>query len=251
VAYVSNTLTQGFYNSPTFTPDAGNLGDYLMMNEYAGSWWAISVGQLPSYLDSVHLSYPQKPLFISEFGLVEPNFRGGDERRIQDLVYHMAVYESKPYIEGAIYFDLTDYRTHYPGTNELTKYRRRVHGIYDLYGKPKPSMAVLRELSSPLEVQQLRQQGKKGRASLLIFGSVGLPQHIAKGYKVYLSSKTDNWQLSKVYELPDIKPGQQVDFEIDDQFDGAGIITVVRPTGYIVSQKSFYADSPELRPMGQ
>ncbi|QNE41966.1 beta-galactosidase (plasmid) [Hymenobacter sp. NBH84] len=251
VAYVSNTLTQGFYNKPNFTPDAGSLGDYLMMNEYGGSWWAIPVGQIHSYLDSVHLSYPDKPLFISEFGLVEPNFRGGDERRIQDLVYHMAIYESKPYIEGAIYFDLTDYRTHYPGTSEKNKYRRRVHGIYDMYGKPKPSMQVLREMSSPLEVQQLRQQGKKGKASLLIFGSVGLPQHLVKGYKVYLSSKTDNWQGAKAYELPDIKPGQKLDFEIDDEFDGAGIITVVRPTGYVASQKSFYANSPELQPMGQ
>ncbi|UOG77371.1 hypothetical protein MTX78_23795 (plasmid) [Hymenobacter tibetensis] len=251
VAYVSNTLTQGFYNRPNFTPDAGSLGDYLMMNEYGGSWWALPVGQIHSYLDSVHLSYPSKPLFISEFGLVEPNFRGGDERRIEDLVYHMAIYESKPYIEGAIYFDLTDYRTHYPGTSEQNKYRRRVHGIYDMYGKPKPSMKVLREMSSPLEVQQLRQQGKKGKASLLIFGSVGLPQHTAKGYKVYLSSKTDNWQASKAYALPDIKPGQKVEFEIDDEFNGVGIVTVVRPNGYVVSQKSFYTNSPELQPMGQ
>ncbi len=251
VAYVSNTLTRGFYNSPKFTPDAGSLGDYLMMNEYGGSWWALPVGQIHSYLDSVHLSYPQKPLFISEFGLVEPNFRGGDERRIQDMVYHMAVYESKPYVEGAIYFDLTDYRTHYPGTSEQNKYRRRVHGIYDMYGKPKPSMQVLREMSSPLEVQQLRQQGKKGKASLLIFGSVGLPQHLVKGYKVYLSDRADNWQNGKMYQLPDIKPGEKVDFEIDDDFNGVGIITVVRPTGFVASQKSFYTNSPELQPMGQ
>ncbi|WP_242921189.1 glycoside hydrolase family 2 protein [Pontibacter liquoris] len=250
VAYVSNTLTQGFYNSPTFTPDAGSLGDYLMMNEYGGSWWALPVGEIHSYLDSVHQSYPNKPLFISEFGLVEPNFRGGDERRIQDLVYHMAVYESKPYIEGAIYFDLTDYRTHYPGTSEKNKYRRRVHGIYDMYGKPKPSMKVLREMSSPVEVQQLR-QGQKGKAFVLIFGSVGLPQHTVKGYKLYLSDKEENWQKGKVYALPELKPGQKVDFEINDDFNGKGIITVVRPTGHVVSQKSFYTDSPELQPMGQ
>ncbi|MBF9252678.1 beta-galactosidase [Pontibacter sp. 172403-2] len=249
VAYVSNTLTKGFYNDKDFTPDAGSLGDYLMMNEYGGSWWAIPVGQIHSYLDSVHLSYPDKPLFISEFGLVEPNFRGGDERRIHDLIYHMAVYESKPYIEGAIYFDLTDYRTHYPGTLENNKFRRRVHGIYDMYGKPKPSMKVLREMSSPVEVQQLRQQ-KKGKANVLIFGSVGLPQHTVRGYALYLSDKVENWKNGKVYELPEIKPGQQVVFEIDDDFNGEGIITIVRPTGYVVSQKSFYKDSPELQPKG-
>ncbi|MEO6133956.1 MAG: sugar-binding domain-containing protein, partial [Ginsengibacter sp.] len=85
VAYVSNTLTTSFYNNPNFVPDAANDGDYLMMNEYGGSWWDLPVGKIGAYLDSVHLSYPDKPFIISEFGLCEPNFRGGDERRVQDL----------------------------------------------------------------------------------------------------------------------------------------------------------------------
>jgi len=238
-AYVSNTLTTSFYNNPKFTPDAANDGDYLMMNEYGGSWWDIPQGKIHAYLDSVHLSYPDKQFFISEFGLCEPNFKGGDQRRIEDLIYHMAIYESKPYVEGAIYFDLTDYRTHYPGTAEKNKYRRRIHGVYDMYGKPKPSMPVLRELSSPVEVQQAR-QWKKGKLNLLIFGSIGLPQHTVKGYKLYVSDKTDNYTLTKAYDLPDIKPGERINFEVDDLYNGGGIITIVRPTGYVVSQKSFY-----------
>ena len=208
-----------------------------MMNEYGGSWWDIPTGKIHAYLDSVHLSYPDKPFFISEFGLCEPNFKGGDERRVEDLIYHMGIYESKPYIEGAIYFDLTDYRTHYPGTSEENKFRRRIHGIYDMYGKPKPSMKVLRELSSPVEVQQAR-QWKKGKLNLLIFGSIGLPQHTAKGYKVYVSDKTDNYAATKVYDLPKIKPGERINFEVDD--NGGRIVTIVRPNGYIVTQKNFY-----------
>ncbi|MES2416700.1 MAG: glycoside hydrolase family 2 TIM barrel-domain containing protein [Bacteroidota bacterium] len=238
VAYVSNTLTSSFYNDPKFVPDAANDGDYLMMNEYGGSWWKIPSAKISNYLDSVHLSYPNKPFFISEFGLCEPNFKGGDERRIEDLIYHIAVFETKPYIEGAIYFDLTDYRTHYPGTNDNDKFRRRIHGVYDMYGKPKPSMRVLRELSSPLEVQALS-QGKKNKLNVSMFGSIGLPQHIVKGYKLYLSDREDNFATTKAYNLPEIKPGQLLDFEIDDLYNGKGIITIVRPTGFIASQKSF------------
>lgn len=238
-AYVSNTLTSSFYSNPGFTPDAANNGDYLMMNEYGGSWWDIPQGKIGAYLDSVHLSYPDKPFFISEFGLCEPNFKGGDQRRIEDLIYHMAIYESKPYIEGAIYFDLTDYRTHYPGTAEKNKFRRRIHGIYDMYGNPKLSMPVLRELSSPVEVQQAR-QWKNGKLNLLIFGSMGLPQHTVKGYKVYVSDKAENYAYAKAYDLPEIKPGQRINFEVDDLNNGKVIVTIVRPTGYVVTQKSFY-----------
>lgn len=239
VAYVSNTLTSSFYNNPSFAPDAASDGDYIMMNEYGASWWPVPLGQIHAYLDSVHMSYPDKPFFISEFGLCEPNFKGGDKRRLEDLIYHMAIYESKPYVEGAIYFDLTDYRTHYPGTPVNDKFRRRIHGIYDMYGQPKPSMTVLREMSTPVEVQQVR-KWKKGKLNLLIFGSIGLPQHNVKGYKLYISEKNQNYTSGKVYNLPDIVPGQQLDFEVDEINDGNVIVTIVRPSGYIVTQKNFY-----------
>ncbi len=241
VAYVSNTLNESYYNNTKFVPDAASDGDYLMMNEYGGSWWKIPTGKINLYLDSVHLSYPDKPFFISEFGLCEPNFKGGDERRLQDLIYHMSMFESKPYVEGAIYFDLTDYRTHYPGTHENNKYRRRIHGIYDMYGNPKPSMKILRELSSPIEVQNVH-QWKKGKMSIEVFGSIGLPQYTVKGYKLYLSDKTGNYANTKAYNIPDLKPDEKVNVEVDDLYNGEGIITVVQPLGYLTTQKSFYSN---------
>lgn len=239
VSYVSNTLTWGYFSGKPFEPDAGSFGDYVMMNEYGGSWWDLPVAQIGTYMDSIHNSYPDKPFFISEFGLCEPNFKGGDERRMEDLAYHMAIYESKPYVEGAIYFDLTDYRTHFPGTSEKNKYRRRIHGVYDMYGKPKPSMRLLRELSSPVEVQTVH-QWKKGKLTLAIFGSLGLPQHTVSGYKIFISDSASDYRTTKAYQLPDIKPGEKKYVEVDDLYKGKGVITVVRPTGYIVSQKSFY-----------
>lgn len=235
-SYVSNSLTFSFYNAPEFIPDAADYGDLIMMNEYGGSWWDVPLEKIPAYLDSVHLTYPDKPFFISEFGLCEPNFKGGDERRINDMISHMKIYESKPYIEGAIYFDLTDYRTHYPGTTDTTKYRRRIHGVYDMYGIAKPSMKILRELSSPVEIQQI-QKAENGKLSITIAGNFGLPQHIVRGYKLYVSDKSKPNTSGKMYELPEIKPGEIITFELDDLNDNEVMITIVRPTGYVVLEK--------------
>lgn len=236
-AYVSNTLTHGYITHSNFVPDAAAEGDYLMMNEYGGSWWSIPTGKIHMYLDSVHMSYPDKPFFISEFGLCEPNFKGGDERRAEDLIYHMASYESKPYVEGAIYFDLTDYRTHYPGTTDIGKFRRRIHGVYDMYGNPKPSMKVLREQSSPIDIQHVA-NAEKGKLNITLYGSMGLPQHAVSGYQLYISSQSDNFEKAKSYPIPTLKPGQRFTLKVDGLSD-AYYITIVRPTGFVASQKIF------------
>lgn len=238
IAYVSNTLADGFINDPKFKPDAGSLGDYLMMNEYGGSWWQIPTGKISHYLDSIHMSYPDKAFMISEFGLCEPNFTGGDERRIKDLVYHMAIYESKPYVEGAIYFDLTDYRTHYPGTSENDKYRRRIHGVYDMYGNPKPSMKVLKEMSSPVEILEKRLLNN-GKMKITLFCNIGLPQHRVSQYKLYLSKNGFEYDRTAPYPIPDLEPGQKVEIEVLDQYMGGGTVTIVRPNNYVVAEKSF------------
>lgn len=54
-----------------------------------------------------------------------------------------------------------------------------------------------------------------------------------------VSDKADNYNSSKMYNLPDIKTGERIDSEADETYNGNDFVTIVRPTGYGVSLKSF------------
>ncbi|MGN1201797.1 MAG: hypothetical protein ACI4RF_00765, partial [Eubacterium sp.] len=78
-----------------------------------------------------------KPTVITEFGLCEPHFKGGDERRIR-IYKEKLKYYKKYSFAGWVYFSLNDYRTHV-GESGKGKLKQRIHGSVDLYGNKKPS----------------------------------------------------------------------------------------------------------------
>jgi beta-galactosidase/beta-glucuronidase len=94
--------------------------DVIGVNEYFG-WYPGPNGQiadrtaLSEYLDSVRACYPRKAIVISEFG-AEANREGPVEEKgtyshQQDFVnYHLGVYATKPWLSGAIYWTLQEFR---------------------------------------------------------------------------------------------------------------------------------------------
>lgn len=106
-------------------PSAGcqseyNPVDVIGINEYFG-WYPGPNGViadrevLSDYLDSVRACYPTKAVVISEFG-AEANRNGPVEEKgtyefQQDFIrYHMGVYASKPWLTGAVYWGLREFR---------------------------------------------------------------------------------------------------------------------------------------------
>jgi beta-glucuronidase len=94
--------------------------DVIGINEYFG-WYPGPNGAiadrsiLPGYLDSVRACYPHKAIVISEFG-AEANRDGPVEERgtyayQEDFVnYHLGVYATKPWLSGAVYWALQEFR---------------------------------------------------------------------------------------------------------------------------------------------
>jgi beta-glucuronidase len=232
VNYVSNQLASGRGS------DASGIGDVLMFNEYQDTWYLGDPARIGEVLDTIHADFPSKPMVVSEYGLCEPANQGGDARRLRDLIYHSSVHESKPYVAGAIYFCLNDYRTHVgeAGTGTL---KRRVHGVFDMEGNPKGSAEALTLLSSPLEVLNVP-WWTRHKLEVVVIGSVGLPSYPVRGYKLYWSEPGKDFRKTGVQvDLPEILPSRKFSVPLDRWTSGRVVCTIVRPTGDVVVRREF------------
>ena len=220
VTYVSNALNQGNPSEGKELPDATADFDMMMFNEYYTTWYGKNMDVIPGELDRIHREYPDKALTISEWGLCEPVFKGGDARRAREMVQQMNIFGTKEYIAGAVYFCLNDYRTHM-GEDSTYSYPQRVHGVCDINLDPKPSYDTLKAVSSPLEIRQIE---KKDRGlQVTLHGKTGLPAYTLTS----LQTGTGNENV----EIAELRPGMDTTLRITSY---GRDIRIVRPTGFEV-----------------
>jgi beta-glucuronidase len=125
--------------------------DIIGINEYFG-WYPGPGGQiadrslLSEYLDSVRACYPNKAIVVSEFG-AEANREGPVEEKgtfafQQDFVnFHLGVYATKPWLSGAIYWALQEFRVrpHWDGNNPRPNPPIHEKGLVTFDGVRKPA----------------------------------------------------------------------------------------------------------------
>lgn len=138
-------------------PEYGPL-DVLGVNEYFG-WYPGPNGQiadrelLGEYLDGVHACYPKKAVLVTEFG-AEANRNGPVEERgtyefQSDFVnYHLGVYATKPWLAGAIYWALEEFRVRpgWEGGNPRPKSPIHQKGLITFEGVRKPAFGEVQRL---------------------------------------------------------------------------------------------------------
>jgi beta-galactosidase len=176
-SYASNSLVQ------TPERDVAGLMDVIETNEYFGSWLPGPPEAVAKHLDDLHAAFPGKPVVISEYGYCActEDRPEGDDRRIDILRTHNAVIRLKDYVAGAIFFCYNDYRTHV-GDRGVGALKQRVHGVVDIYGRPKSSYEVLRLESSPIE--SLSVENDLNTFRLLVRARRELPMYTMWGYRL-------------------------------------------------------------------
>lgn len=145
------------YREAGCQPEYGPL-DVIGINEYFG-WYPGPNGQiadrelLSEYLDSVHACYPKKAVLVSEFG-AEANRNGPVEEKgtfefQSDFVnYHLGVYATKPWLTGAIYWALEEFRVRpgWSGGNPYPNSPIHQKGLIGFNGERKPAFAEVQRI---------------------------------------------------------------------------------------------------------
>jgi beta-glucuronidase len=140
--------------------------DALGVNCYFG-WYPGPGGQIDDrallgpFLDQVHRYYPKKALFITEFG-AEANRDGPfDEKgtfsfQRQLVEDHLAVYDSLPFVNGALVWALRDFRVRpdWEGGNPKPMSPLNQKGLMDQFGKPKPAYAAAARMFAEVDPLQ-------------------------------------------------------------------------------------------------
>lgn len=227
ITVVSNEIFDRLEN------DESLLADIPTWNDYVGTWHGKNREETPEKLALINSrALKGRPLLITEHGLCEPRFVGGDARRVVEMAYHYDQWAKNKYIIGAIYFSLNDYRTHV-GEAGFGRYKSRVHGLSSMWFDRKPSFYVYKGLAAPVYFEDLHIAAKGNEAQVVLAVKDNLPSYTLRGYLL-------RWKTTsglKEIKLPDLKPGEKFTLNIDElDKNSRPVVSVYRPTGYMVNE---------------
>jgi beta-glucuronidase len=242
--------------------DATRLTDFVMMNQYIGTW-AGAKDHLAPVLDAIHRAWPDRVVVISEFGF-EPNWNatytpsefsanpGGfytvpkgthpnspqvDQVRRQVIIDQMEVFRSQPFIAGAIFWTYQDYRT-------PTGFRM---GVVDFERKHSLSWEEIRTQFAPAHLTgvEVLPPAAGAQKAILVIKTRGpleedMPVYTLRGY--FLRYRVISPDGETVYSqgdtlLPSLAPATEWRGELEwtvPDVEYQVVLSLVRPTGYSV-----------------
>jgi beta-glucuronidase len=133
---------------------AANDADFLMMNQYFGTWHGPASALVPA-LDKVNRLFPDKMVIISEFGYPGPFAKTpleADQARVRTIQQQLPLLAERDWIAGAILWCYQDYKSRrnlWPGQVEGFV----EHGVVDEARQRKPSYEVWRQLNAPADIE--------------------------------------------------------------------------------------------------
>ena len=226
---------------------AANDADFLMMNQYFGSWHGPE-SELSVSLDKIDRMFPNKMAIISEFGLSGIFAHDGedaDRMRVKIIEEQMPELARRDWIAGAILWCYQDYKS-----------RRNLrfgleegyvdHGVVDQYRQRKPSYYIWKEMNAPAAIRVRWNQSEKAvpasfTATVVPNPADELPSYPLHHYRLVWTIYDETKQLAQgEHGLADESAAQTVSGRTGVAADVHELrlhLSLVRPTGEVAAEK--------------
>lgn len=222
--------------------------DFVMMNQYFGSWTGPAAGLAPA-LERVGKMFPDKMVVISEFGLdgpFAPDSQQADAQRIGIMETQLAEFARHDFIGGAVFWCYQDYKSHrnlWPG--ETTGFVEM--GLVDENRQRRPSYDAWRERTSPASLDVEWARGERDRpvgfrATVRRRPPTQLPSYELRGYRLEWEARGHDAALlaSGTSELPRVGAPAVVEgvWPATATREVRLVLRLVRPTGFVAAQRT-------------
>ena len=227
---------------------AANDADFVMMNQYFGSWHGPE-NALSESLDKIDRLFPKKMVIISEFGLAGIFAKypeGADPMRVKIIQEQMPELARRDWIAGAILWCYQDYKSRInlrPGWQEGYV----EHGLVDQYRQRKPSYYVWRDLNAPAAIEARWNQGPPGvptayTVTVTPNRTTDLPSYPLHNYRLSWELCDEEGKLlaSGEKQFVNLSDAEVLSGEVGSQPAAKGLklhLTLLRPTGAVAAEK--------------
>jgi beta-glucuronidase len=220
-----------------------HYADLLCINLYSPP------DRVAAAVDRLHALWPDKPVFITEFGRREDADRAGagpadargeaaQARYFRDFARAV---RARPFVVGASVWTFQDYRSRFPGTNPSG---HRPWGVVDPARRPRPAYAAFREEFAPVTVAAER-DGPAGGVRVRLAARADFPRYTLRNYAVryQLLDAAGRTLHEERRPVPVLRPGEQLDVTFAPPADrepgaAAARVDVMRPTGFSMMHRT-------------
>ncbi|HVO13378.1 MAG TPA: glycoside hydrolase family 2 TIM barrel-domain containing protein [Vicinamibacteria bacterium] len=229
--------------------DANQYTDFIMMNQYFGSWAGPAQDLAPA-LERVGRMFPDKMVVISEFGLAgpfAPDAQQADVMRTRIMKDQLAEFARHDFVAGAVFWCYQDYKSHrnlWPG--ETSGYVNM--GLVDQDRQRQPSYEAWKEETSPARLAfDWTRSGYYApptgfKVTVARRPPTELPSYDLRGYRLEWQARDhDGTVLARgARDLPTIG----VPVEVDGSWPATRsreirvALRVLRPTGFVAAERT-------------
>ena len=193
--------------------EASQYVDFISANIY---------GDFLKGLQHIHTLYPDKPVFVSEFGIRADN--GNTEAdRVSYLKNAMHDFRQCDFLIGASVWTFNDYLSRFPGTNAngyrpwgLVGPNRELRGMYNAW----------QEEFSPATIELVKREGET--VTLSIKARKDFPSYTLRGYQLRYNNK--------LIPLTTLKPGEEEQLTVLSP--GLEVeVELIKPGSFVILRK--------------